>query len=196
MAATMRFASAPGLDVIAPGLLQQEWREAEIFGAATWLWMHASTRRETPLKWLSTLLLPAIAHRQFLLATEGDLPVFYVSWANFSVAAENTYVNGRHSAITPADWVSGDRQWIIDWIAPFGHTASIWRLLQRQLFPAHCMRYLHHHGVERGFRIKRYHGIALNRIEADAWFAAHPVALDSNIDVELNPPSPESDIQI
>ncbi len=70
----MRFASAPGLDVIAPGLLQQDWREAEIFGAATWLWMHASTRRETPLKWLSTLLLPPIVHRQFLLATEGDRP--------------------------------------------------------------------------------------------------------------------------
>jgi hypothetical protein len=58
------------------------------------------------------------------------------------------------------------------------------------------MRYLHHRGVERGFRIKRYYGIALNRIEADAWFAAHPVALDSNNDVAPYPPSPESDIQI
>ena len=190
----MRFASAPGLDVIAPGLLQQEWREAEIFGAATWLWMHASTRRETPLKWLSTLLLPPITHRQFVLATEGDRPVFYVSWANFSVAAENTYVNGPHAAIAPADWASGDRQWIIDWIAPFGHTASMWRLLQRQLFPTHCMRYLYHRGVERGARIKRCHGIALNRIEADAWFADRPIALDSNYSVPPNPPSPESEI--
>ena len=96
----MRFASAPTLDVIAPGLLQQEWRESEIFGAATWLWMQASTRRETPIKWLSTLLLPPIVHRQFLLATEGDRPVFYASWANFSVAAEQTYINGPHAAIT------------------------------------------------------------------------------------------------
>jgi cytolysin-activating lysine-acyltransferase len=79
----MRFSTAPDLDVIAPGLLQQEWREGEIFGAATWLWMHASTRRETPVKWLSTLLLPPIAHRQFLLATERERPVFYLSWANF-----------------------------------------------------------------------------------------------------------------
>lgn len=190
----MRFASAPGLDVIAPGLLQQDWREAEIFGAATWLWMHASTRRETPLKWLSTLLLPPITHRQFVLASEGDRPVFYVSWANFSVAAENNYVNGPHAAITLADWASGDRQWIIDWIAPFGHTASIWRLLQRQLFATHCMRYLHHRGVERGFRIKRFHGIALSRIEADAWFASRPVGLDSNTSFTPNPSSPESEI--
>lgn len=190
----MRFDSAPGLDVIAPSLLQQDWREAEIFGAATWLWMQASTRRETPLKWLSTLLLPPIAHRQFVLATEGDRPVFYVSWANFSVAAENNYVHGPHAAITPADWASGDRQWIIDWIAPFGHTASIWRLLQRQVFPTNCMRYLHHRGVERGFRIKRCRGIALNRIEADAWFAARPVGLDSNTSFVSNPPSPEPEL--
>lgn len=188
----MRFASAPGLDVIAPGLLQQEWRETEIFGAATWLWMHASTRRETPLKWLSTLLLPPISHRQFVLATEGGRPVFYASWANFSVAAENNYVNGPHAAITPADWASGDRQWIIDWIAPFGHTAPIWRLLRRQLFATRCVRYLHHRGVERGFRIQRFHGIALNRIEAHAWFAARPVVLDSTMGFASNPPSPES----
>ena len=175
-------------------MLQQDWREAEVFGAASWLWMQASTRRETPLKWLSTLLLPAIAHRQFLLATEGDRPVFYLSWANFSEAAENTYLNGAHAAITPADWASGERQWIIDWIAPFGHTASIWRLLQRQLFPTHCMRYLYHRGVERGFRIKRCHGIAINRIEADAWFAARPVVLHSKNDVPPKSPPPESEI--
>jgi len=192
----MRFASAPTLDVIAPGLLQQEWRESEIFGAATWLWMQASTRRETPIKWLSTLLLPPIVHRQFLLATEGDRPVFYASWANFSVAAEQTYINGPYAAITHADWASGDRQWVIDWIAPFGHTASIWRLLQRELFPTHCMRYLHHRGVERGSRIKRLRGIALNRIEADAWCAARPIGLSSDLGIAPVSLTSESEIVI
>ena len=188
----MRFSTAPDLDVIAPGLLQQEWREGEIFGAATWLWMHAGTRRETPVKWLSTLLLPPIAHRQFLLATERERPVFYLSWANFSLEAEQTYLNGSDASITHDDWASGDRQWIIDWIAPFGHTKSIWRLLQRQLFPAHCMRYLHHRGVERGFRIKRCHGIALNRIEADAYFTARTVEPSHRHDFSPSFLSPES----
>jgi len=189
----MRFASTPTFDVIAPGVLQQEWRETEVFGAATWLWMQARTRREAPIKWLSTLLLPPISYRQFLLASENGRPVFYASWANFSAAAEQTYVNGPHAAISPADWNSGDRQWVIDWISPFGHTASIWRLLQRELFTMHCMRYLHHRGVERGSRIKRCHGIALNRVEADAWYAARPVELSSDHVISNTSPCTESE---
>jgi cytolysin-activating lysine-acyltransferase len=62
------------------------------------------------------------------------------------------------------------------------------------LFPTHCMRYLYHRGVERGFRIKRCHGIAINRIEADAWFAARPVVLHSKNDVPPKSPPPESEI--
>lgn len=173
----MRFPSAPGLDVVAPGLLQQEWREAEAFGAATWLWMQADTRRETPVKWLSTLLLPAIAHRQFLLATEAGQPVFFLSWANFSDAAEHRYVNGPRATMTTDDWVSGDRMWIIDWIAPFGHTTMMSTLLKQQLFASLCMRSLYHRGTERGLRIKNFCGRAVNPAEASAWFASHPVAI-------------------
>lgn len=173
----MQFQSAPDLDVIAPGLLQQEWREAEAFGAAAWLWMHAETRRETPLKWLSTLLLPPIAHRQFLIASEGNRPVFYLSWAHFSAAAEQRYVNGPHAAMTADDWISGDRMWLVDWIAPFGHTRTMQRLLKTQLFASMWMRSLYHHGTERGLRIKTFRGDAVDHAEADAWFAAHPVAV-------------------
>jgi len=174
----MRFASAPGLDVIAPGLLQQTWRETEVFGAATWLWMHANTRRDAPVKWLSTLLLPPITLKQFVLATENGKPVFYLAWANFSVDVERTYLYGPHASITHDDWASGDRMWMIDWIAPFGHTAPIWRLLRRHLFPTNYGRYLHHHGVEHGSRIKQWHGMAIDRAEADTWFAAHPTATE------------------
>ena len=171
----MRFSLAPGLDVIAPGLLQQEWRDAEAFGAATWLWMQASTRRETPVKWLSTLLLPPVAQRQFLLASEGGRPVFYLSWAHFSAAAEHRYVNESHATLTPADWNSGDRMWIVDWIAPFGHTRTMQRLLKTQLLATKWARSLYHHGAERGLRIKTFRGDAVDPAEADAWFAAHPV---------------------
>ncbi len=172
----MQFSSAPGLDVIAPGLLQQEWRDAEAFGAATWLWMQAATRRDTPVKWLSTLLLPPISQRQFLMASESGRPVFYLSWANFSAAAERRYVHLPHASMRADDWCSGDRMWIVDWIAPFGHTRTMLRLLKTQLFSARWMRFLDHHGTERGLRIKTFRGDLVVPAEAAAWFAVHPVA--------------------
>jgi cytolysin-activating lysine-acyltransferase len=177
----MQFQSAPGIDVIAPGLLQQEWREAEAFGAATWLWMQAATRRDTPVSWLSTLLLPPIAQRQFLIATEAGRPVFYVSWANFSETAEHHYVNGPRAAMVADDWISGDRMWIIDWIAPFGHTRMMHALLMKQLLASRCMRSLYHRGAERGVRIKSFRGNAVNPAEARAWFASHPVVIGPDI---------------
>ncbi len=178
----MRCQSAPDFDVIAPGLLQQEWCEAEAFGAATWLWMQAATRRDTPLKWLSTLLLPPIAKRQFVIASQGGRPVFYLSWARFSVSAERRYVNGPHAQLAADDWSSGDRRWIVDWIAPFGHTHAMSQLLRTQLFASLCMRYLYHRGTERGLRIKTFRGYGIDPSEAAAWFAAHPVAVCPRIE--------------
>ncbi len=178
----MRFPSAPGLDVLAPGLIQQEWCDAEAFGAATWLWMQAATRRDAPLKWLSTLLLPPIAQRQFLIASEAGRPVFYLSWARFSAAAEHRYVNEPHAALTADDWCSGDRLWIVDWIAPFGHTRTMYRLLKSQLFAARWMRYLSHRGAERGLRIRTFVGDAVNRAESRAWCRAHPVVICGRVE--------------
>lgn len=171
----MQFQSAPGFDVIAPGLLQQDWCETEAFGAATWLWMQAATRREIPVKWLSTLLLPPIARRQFVIASEGGRPVFYLSWARFSAAAEHRYVNAPHAEMTADDWHSGDRMWIVDWIAPFGHTSTMRRLLKTQLCASLWARSLYHHGAERGLKVKTFRGDAVDPAEASAWFAAHPV---------------------
>ncbi len=176
----MRFQSAPGLDIIAPGLIEQAWSETDAFGAATWLWMHADTRRELPLKWLTALLLPAIEHRQFLIACSDARPVAYVSWALFDEPAERRYLHGPPQALQAVDWSSGSRLWFIDWIAPFGHSAELARLLGRQLL-AHCWaRTLYHRGDERGFTVKTFRGRAVDAAVAADWFLSHPVALDTH----------------
>lgn len=175
----MRFPLAPGLDITAPGLIEQVWGETEAFGAATWLWMHADTRRELPLQWLSALLLPAIEHRQFLIASSERHPVFYLSWASFNEDAERRYLQGPPQAIAAADWISGDRLWLIDWIAPFGHSAELARLLARQLFANQWARTLYHRGNDRGFKVKTFRGSAIDRREADLWFRSHPLASSS-----------------
>lgn len=169
--------NAASLSIIAPGLIQQTWTEAEAFGSAVWLWMHSQFHRDTPLHALSPLLLPAIKHRQFLVASEAGRPVFYMAWANFSEEAERRYLS-RHPADLPdSDWNSGDRMWILDWIAPFGHTRDMKRLVEKQLFANRFARTLDHRGDERGLKVKTLCGGAVLPAQAKAWFDQHPVAL-------------------
>jgi len=169
----MRFGT---LDITAPGLFDSVWNEAEVLGSAVWLWMHSAAHRDAPLHTLSTLLLPALKHQQFILASEQGKPVFYLSWLSLSEEAEYRYLHNPPVCLPDADWTSGERMWIHDWVAPFGHTVAITRLLQRRLFANRCVRALYHRGDERGLRVKTFQGIGVMPEEARAWFAAHPLS--------------------
>ncbi|MCS5515080.1 toxin-activating lysine-acyltransferase [Pseudomonas qingdaonensis] len=97
--------------------------------------MHSTAHRDAPLHSLATLLLPALKHRQFVLGSEAGKPVFYLSWLNLDGAAEQRYIQRSPVEMADADWNSGERLWINDFVAPFGHAATLARLVQRQLFP-------------------------------------------------------------
>lgn len=168
----MRFGT---LDIIAPGLLDSPWNEAEVLGSAVWLWMHSPAHHDAPLHSLSALLLPALKHKQFILASEQGKPVFYLSWLNLNAQAQARYLRESPLCIPDADWNSGECMWIHDWVAPFGHTRQITRLLQRRLLANRCVRALYHRGEERGLRVKTFQGIGVMPAEARAWLAAHPL---------------------
>ncbi len=162
------------LHIIAPALLKQSWSEAEVMGGASWLWMHSAFHRDIPLSALASMLLPALKTQQFILAIEAGRPVFYLSWATFDTAAESRYL-ARHPVFMPeADWRCGDRMWILDWVAPFGHTHRLKRLLERELFANRWMRFLYHRGDTRGMKIKTFHGRSVSCAFAHQWFASHP----------------------
>jgi cytolysin-activating lysine-acyltransferase len=177
----MRFHSFGGLDLIAPHIGNQEWNEAEALGSAVWLWMHSASHRNFPLHTLSALILPALRHRQFLLAFEAGRPVFYLSWANLSLAAEQRYISQHPLQMPDSDWNSGQRLWFLDLIAPFGQTQKLIRIVRQKVFAGRCARYLYHHGNERGMRIKTFHGSAVFPHEARDWFAHHPVVSTNDI---------------
>ncbi|VVN18441.1 Hemolysin-activating lysine-acyltransferase HlyC [Pseudomonas fluorescens] len=166
-------------DITAPGLIDEPWNEATALGAATWLWMHSTAHRDAPLHSLASLLLPALKHRQFVLGSEGGRPVFFVSWLNLSEAAEQRYLTRSPIELDEADWCSGERMWINDWVTPFGHSVALSRLLARRLFTDRCARALHHRGEEQGLRVNTFHGIGVIPEQARAWFAAHPLASDA-----------------
>ncbi|MFC3627491.1 toxin-activating lysine-acyltransferase [Vogesella amnigena] len=163
-----------GQQVLAPALQGGTYSEATVLGAVVWLWMHSASHRRTPLMDLQRLLLPAIKSGQFILVTHADKPVFYLSWAQFSPAAEARYLQLHPSQLPETDWQSGDRMWVLDWVAPFGHSNGMRRLVQ-QLFATRCWRGLYHKGNQRGLQVKAFSGLAVLPVEARAWQAANPV---------------------
>ena len=165
-------------DILAPALLQQTVNEAEMLGSAVWLWMQSKEHRNYPLHVLATMLLPAIKTGQFILAVEKGKPVFYLSWAQFSEEAEQRYVTNPLYTIPEADWQSGGRIWILDWIAPGGNTWEM-RNLTRLLFKNNCVRTLYHRGNVRGLRVIEFRGADVPPETAKAWFARHPVKRDA-----------------
>jgi len=169
----MRFGT---LDISAPLILGGDYSEAEIFGSAAWLWMHSKAHRDAPLHTLSALLLPALQHQQFVLAAENGKPVFYLSWACFDEEAESRYLRNASIEMKSSDWNSGDRSWILDWVAPFGHSFAMSRLLARQVFPNQCFRSLHHRGDGQGMRAITFRGAKVTSEAAKAWFDARPLS--------------------
>lgn len=163
-------------DITAPAILGEAFSEAEVLGSTVWLWMHSPVHRDAPLNTLPILLLPAIKNSQFVLASENGKPVFFLSWAMLSEEAESRYLRNPPHCMHEADWNSGERMWILDWVAPFGHTRAISRLLWRNIFPSRWARALYHRGNDRGLRIKTFQGIAVMPEEARFWFETHPVA--------------------
>jgi len=168
------------LEVTAPQTFDEEFNEAEVFGTVVWLLMHSKSDRDIPLHALSALVLPPIKYRQFVLASEDGKPVFYLSWANLNEESEGRYLKNPPVCMREGDWNSGDRMWILDWVAPFGHSYRITRLLERHIFANRCARSLYHRGDEKGLRFMTFHGIAVLKQVARHWFDTHPVALDQN----------------
>lgn len=166
-----------GLEVMAPGLIPQPWSQAHAFGCATWLWMHSGEHQQAPLHALPTLLLPPLLSRQFIIALQADRPVFYMAWAMLSAEAEGRYLRNPPILMPHADWTGGDRMWITDWVAPFGHTRAISRLIWRHLLPRSCARALKHHGGADDGRnpVISFRGSQVSRSDADRWWQAHPL---------------------
>ncbi|MDZ7277220.1 toxin-activating lysine-acyltransferase [Pantoea eucrina] len=161
----------------APFLADGNINEAEVFGSAVWLWMHSAQHRDAPLHTLPDLLLPIVKARQFVIASRGDQPVFFLSWMWLDAEAEQRYLTQPAIFTRQQDWQSGDRLWIRDWIAPFGDTPLMRQFVLQELFPHHCFRAQYHRGAERGQRILDFHGSQVSRAAAHQWRQQQPAAV-------------------
>lgn len=89
-------------------------------GHAVWLMMNMPNYRHVFLSDLEWMVMPAILLNQFRLFNADNKVVAFAAWAYLSEDAEKR-LQEPNPRLAPADWKSGDRLWLIDVFAPFGH---------------------------------------------------------------------------
>lgn len=166
-----------GYRLIAPWLVADEASEAEVLGMAVWLWLHSDRHRDAPLHTLPTLLLPLIKQQQYAIAVKDGRPVFFLGWAWMDEEAEQRYLSHASVMMKEADWTSGNRLWITDFIAPFGDIRNLLRLMCEMILPEQCFRWQDQQGNLRGQRVHFYHGKKVSGRDALQWQQAHPLSV-------------------
>jgi cytolysin-activating lysine-acyltransferase len=95
---------------------------SHLLGEMAWLLTQSPLHRALTIGDLEWLVMPALIHRQFYIFREGDRPVGLALWAKCDAAAEAKLDKGMiepENRLTLEEWVSGDRLWLVDLIAPF-----------------------------------------------------------------------------
>lgn len=121
------------VQVTSPEHAQGEVTNMSMLGEIVWLMAHSKLHQEWPIASIFQWVVPALLHKQCRLYRRNGRPVAYVAWARMSKEAEEAYVLNPKS-LQPKDWTSGDRGWLVDWIAPFGDSDTVVRDLREGIF--------------------------------------------------------------
>ena len=116
-----------------PDQAQGEVTNMSMLGEIVWLMAHSKLHQEWPIASIFQWVMPALMYKQCRLYRRNGRPVAYVAWARMSKEVEEAYVLNPKS-LQPKDWTGGDRGWLVDWIAPFGDSASVIQDLREGIF--------------------------------------------------------------
>lgn len=114
---------------------------AAVLGEMCWLYSQSPLHQGWPMISIQQWLLPALMHKQYRIYHQGAKPVGFVTWAWLSQEVETAYVRNTRS-LQPKDWKSGDRGWILDYVAPFGDAKRIASDLKTNIFKDDVGRFL------------------------------------------------------
>jgi cytolysin-activating lysine-acyltransferase len=163
----------------APQLTGEANRASEVFGAAVWLWMHLPRHRQLSIKNLEQRLLEPVQQGQYVLASarmgssQRD-PVALLLYACLNARAESRYINNPTAPLAAADWRSGDRLWLIEWVSPFGTSLSL-RQPMLDLFARQTARSLHRHPGMRGPSVMTWRGDTCTMQGSRSWWQDRPI---------------------
>ncbi|MDP1782287.1 MAG: toxin-activating lysine-acyltransferase [Hydrogenophaga sp.] len=163
----------------APQLTGQANRISEAFGAAVWLWMQVPRHRQLTIKNLDKRLLEPIRQGQYVLVCTGQHnnqrdPVALLLYACLNAPAESRYIKDPTAPLASADWRSGDRLWLIDWVSPFGQSLQL-RHRMLELFARQTARSLQRHPQWNASQVKTWLGDTCSGDAARAWWAERPI---------------------
>lgn len=113
--------------------VQADSTNMTMLGEIVWLMAHSPLHKGWRMASIFQWVVPALMHKQCRLYRRDGRPVAYVAWARMSKEVEEGYVLNPRS-LNPKDWTSGERGWIVDWIAPFGDSALVMKDLREGLF--------------------------------------------------------------
>ncbi len=130
---------------------------ATILGEVIWLLSYSSLHQSWPICSVHQWIFPALMHNNFRIYRRGGKPRGFVSWAWMSKDIEEAYVLNT-SSLRHDGWKSGNRGWIIDFVAPFGDAKAILYDLRHNIFPDEVGRYLRIKDGSDTIQIRYLHG--------------------------------------
>lgn len=151
----------------------------EMFGHVSWLWANSPLHRKWPVSLLAINVLPAIYTNQYVLLTKKDYPIAYCSWASLSLKNEIKYINDVTS-LSINDWVSGDRKWFIDWIAPFGDNYILYKYMRKK-FPDELFRAIRVDPKTHVGKVSEFHGGKIDKQLANKIFKQYHYELITEV---------------
>ena len=101
-------------------------KNIEAIGKIVWLMGQSQAHQAHDVADLHRVVLPPVAFQQYRIWETEDYPVGYMSYALFNEEAEAAFISNSRF-MEPEDWKSGDRLWLVDFIAPFGGVREIVR---------------------------------------------------------------------
>lgn len=101
-------------------------------GAVVDLMARSELHQDWTIADVQRLIVPPIETSQRVFVVDRGSLVAWGSWALMSETAELGYIEGSRK-IQPQDWNAGDRLWLIDAIAPFGHARELTGLIRKNL---------------------------------------------------------------
>jgi len=106
---------------------------AAVLGEVNWLMTRSPAHKHLFIADMEWLVAPAIMLKQFRIWHQEGTPVAYASWAFLSEEAEQRLLSGVRK-LSPGDWNSGDRAWLIDLVAPHGGGEGFLANLKQKVF--------------------------------------------------------------
>lgn len=112
-----------------------------LLGPVVWLYLHAPSHKHLFVADIEWMIVPPMTLNQYKLYMKEEAPLAYASWAFVDEETEKRLLSGR-VRLSPKDWRSGDRLWLIDLVAPFGGGKDVLKDVRDNIFPGRPIKQL------------------------------------------------------